>query len=125
MIQMIIMHRTNARCSAAQIERARRHLHAGTAFYSITHVPRDEHGALLRSIAGWLKPGGRFLASFGVTPLNGWQDDWLGTTMFFSHHGADETRRLVLDAGLLLEREMCSNRTTRTRSFFGSQPRKP
>jgi SAM-dependent methyltransferase len=98
---------------------------AGTAFYSITHVPRDEHGALLRSIAGWLKPGGRFLASFGVTPLNGWQDDWLGTTMFFSHHGADETRRLVLDAGLLLEREMCSNRTTRTRSFFGSQPRKP
>ena len=74
---------------------------AVSAFYSITHVPRDEHGGLLRRIAGWLKPGGRFLASFGVTPLNGCQDDWLGTTMFFSHHGADETRRLVLDgAGL-------------------------
>lgn len=114
---------TGVDVSAAQIERARRNLpqarfiqadmtaielplcsfDAVSAFYSITHVPRDEHGVLLKRIAGWLKSGGRFLASFGVTALDGCQCDWLGTTMFFSHHDADETKRLVLDAGLLFE----------------------
>lgn len=31
---------------------------AVTAFYSITHVPRDEHAALLKRIRTWLKPSG-------------------------------------------------------------------
>ncbi len=76
---------------------------AVSAFYSITHVPRDEHAMLLKRIAGWLKSGGWFLASFGVTALDGCRSDWLGTTKFFSQHNADETKPLVLDAGLLLE----------------------
>ena len=28
------------------------------AFYSISHVPRDEHAQLFTRVAGWLKPGG-------------------------------------------------------------------
>ena len=28
------------------------------AFYSITHVPREQHALLLRRIASWLRPGG-------------------------------------------------------------------
>lgn len=36
--------------------------------------------------------------------LDNWTGEWLGTTMFFSHHDCDVTKRLVLDAGLLLER---------------------
>ena len=78
---------------------------AVSAFYSITHVPRAEHGDLLKRIAGWLKPGGCLLASFGVTAFEGCQDDWLGTTMYFSHHGSEQTRRLVRKAGFRLERE--------------------
>lgn len=31
---------------------------AVSAFYSITHVPRNEHEALIRRIATWLRPNG-------------------------------------------------------------------
>src|ERR1051325_683674 len=31
---------------------------AVAAFYSVTHIPREEHPVLLRRIANWLKPGG-------------------------------------------------------------------
>ena len=74
------------------------------AFYSITHVPRDEHSALLRRIAGWLISRGRFLESFGETELDNWTGEWLGTTMFFSHYNSDVSKRLVVDAGLVIER---------------------
>ncbi len=30
---------------------------AVTAFYSLTHVPQEEHEELFRRIAGWLRPG--------------------------------------------------------------------
>jgi len=36
---------------------------AVVAFYSLTHVPRDEHLPLLERIRTWLRPGGLFLAS--------------------------------------------------------------
>ena len=39
---------------------------AVVAFYSIIHVPRDEQPGLLRRVAGWLRPGGRFVGNFGT-----------------------------------------------------------
>jgi cyclopropane fatty-acyl-phospholipid synthase-like methyltransferase len=109
--------------SARQIERAKcsvakaRFIHADmmavefppasfdavSAFYSITHVPTEEHAASFKRIAAWLRPGGRVLASFGTTKGD-WSGDWLGTPMFFSHHDPEVTQRLVLDAGFHLER---------------------
>jgi cyclopropane fatty-acyl-phospholipid synthase-like methyltransferase len=77
---------------------------AVAAFYSITHVPRDEHAALLRRIAEWVTSRGRFLGSFGETELDDWTGEWLETTMFFSHYDSDVSKRLVADAGLLIER---------------------
>ena len=77
---------------------------AVTAFYSITHVPREEHAILLRRIAGWLKPNGVFLASFGSRQCADWRGQWLGTEMFFSHYDAETNEGLVRDAGLLVER---------------------
>jgi len=74
-----------------------------SAFYSITHQPRSEHAGLIRQVATWLRPGGRFLASFG-TEEEDWTGQWLGTTMLFSHHGPETTRQLILDTGLRLER---------------------
>lgn len=76
---------------------------AVAAFYSITHVPRVEHAALLRRIAGWLKPGGTFLASLGSGQCADWRGEWLGTEMFFSHYDADTNARLVRAAGLAIE----------------------
>jgi SAM-dependent methyltransferase len=72
------------------------------AFYSISHVPRDEHARLFARIAGWLKPGGLFLVTLGAEDIPDWTGEWLGVPMFFSSHDADENRRLLRAAGLSL-----------------------
>jgi SAM-dependent methyltransferase len=77
---------------------------AVVAFYSMTHVPRDEQAQLLERIRGWLRPGGLFLASMGADDEPGEiEPDWLGVDMYFSHFGAKANRRLVEGAGLLIE----------------------
>ena len=66
-----------------------------TAFYSIIHVPRDEHGPLFERVARWLVPGGLFLATLGSGDDPDWMGEWLGQPMFFSSHDADGNRRLL------------------------------
>lgn len=73
-----------------------------TAFYSISHVPRDAHARLLARVARWLKPGGLLLATLGAEDSLDWTGEWLGVPMFFSSHDADENRRLLRGAGLSL-----------------------
>jgi SAM-dependent methyltransferase len=78
---------------------------AVVAFYSLTHVPRAEHAALFGRIRSWLRPGGLLVASLGVEDApDEVEADWLGVDMFFSHFSARVNRRLVTDAGLLIER---------------------
>jgi SAM-dependent methyltransferase len=78
---------------------------AVVAFYSLTHVPRDEQAQLLERIRAWLRPGGLFLASMGADDEPGdVEPDWLGVDMYFSHFGARANRRLVEGAGLVIER---------------------
>ena len=73
------------------------------AFYSLTHLPKSEHALMIGRVAKWLRPGGRFLANFGAADGD-WSGEWLGTTMFFSHHDPEMTKRLVQGAGLRLEK---------------------
>ncbi|MEU5848639.1 class I SAM-dependent methyltransferase [Saccharopolyspora shandongensis] len=75
---------------------------AVTAFYSITHLPRDEHAALFARIARWLRPGGHFLATLGCGETDGTVDDWLGVPMFFSSFDAQRNRELLEEAGFAL-----------------------
>ena len=113
---------TGVDSSFGQIERARRNvpkahfIHADmtsvqfpaevfdavSAFYSITHVPRIEHAALVQRIATWLRPNGLFIAGFGSTAED-WLGEWLGTPMFFSHHDPEEAKQLITYAGFRLE----------------------
>ena len=80
-------------------------LDAVVAFYSLTHVPRAEHAALFGRIRSWLRPNGVFIASLGVEDSpDEIEADWLGVDMFFSHFSARVTRRLVTEAGLVMER---------------------
>jgi SAM-dependent methyltransferase len=76
------------------------------AFYSIIHVPRDEHGALLRSLFELLGNGGRLLAVLGARAWEGAEDDWLGlgATMWWSHWDAETELRLVREAGFRIIR---------------------
>jgi SAM-dependent methyltransferase len=78
---------------------------AVVAFYALTHVPRAEHAALFGRIRTWLRPGGLFLASLGVEDSpDEIEADWLGVDMFFSHFSARVNRRLIAEAGLIVER---------------------
>jgi SAM-dependent methyltransferase len=77
---------------------------AVVAFYSIIHLPRDQHAGLFRRIAGWLKPGGIFAASFGTRDVEGEvEDDWLGVRMYSSSHDPATAERLLLDAGFCIQ----------------------
>lgn len=71
-----------------------------TAFYSISHVPREEHAALFERVVRWLTPGGFFLASLGADNSPDWTGEWLGVPMFFSSYDADTNRQLLETAGL-------------------------
>jgi SAM-dependent methyltransferase len=117
-------HVTGVDISATQVELARRNVPAATflqadmtalafepesfdavvAFYSLTHVPRDDVPPLLARVRDWLRPGGTFLASFGVEDDPGTiEEDWLGVDMYFSHFSAKKNRRLVAEAGLVVD----------------------
>jgi len=71
-----------------------------TAFYSIIHLPRDEHGRLLRRIARWLRPGGGLIANLGTTGGDSFTEDWLGVPMYWSSWDQRTNRRLLEAAGL-------------------------
>ncbi len=71
------------------------------AFFSIIHMPRDEHTAVIRSIARWLRPGGLVVASLPCRPGKvGYEEDWMGAPMFWSGFGAEVYTTLVAEAGL-------------------------
>jgi SAM-dependent methyltransferase len=80
------------------------HFEGVAAFYSIIHVPRADHGAVLRRVAQWLRPGGVFLGSFGTSDTSaGYEEDWLGEPMFWSSFEPDKTTDLVESSGLAVE----------------------
>lgn len=73
-----------------------------TAFHAISHLPRETHARLFERVAGWLVPGGLFLASLGANDSPDWIGEWLGQPMFFSSFAADVNRRLLVQAGFEL-----------------------
>jgi cyclopropane fatty-acyl-phospholipid synthase-like methyltransferase len=91
------------RADMAMVEFAPESFDAVLALYSLTHLPKSEHASMIERLSRWLRPGGKFLANFGAAEGE-WSEEWLGTTMFFSHHHPEMTKRLVQDAGLRLQR---------------------
>ena len=78
---------------------------AVAAFYSIIHVPREEHAELFRRIAARLRPGGVLLAALGTRDVSAdYQEDWLGAPMYWSSHEPQTALRAIEEAGLAVER---------------------
>lgn len=73
------------------------------SFYAVEHVPREHHAELFRSFRCWLRPGGRLLFTVEARGTHEAVGEWLGTPMFFSQFGPDETIELVRDAGFAVE----------------------
>lgn len=78
---------------------------AVASFYAFNHVPRELLAPLLGRIRGWLTPGGRLLAAFGVSDLAGWTGEWLGAPTFFSSFPPEVNSRLLGEAGFTIERD--------------------
>lgn len=85
--------------SALDVEFPPQSFEAAVSFYTIEHMPRETHAALLRSVADWLVAGGWFLITFEVSDEPGTVGNWLGVPMFFSHYDAETNKRLIQEAG--------------------------
>ena len=106
---------TGVDISLAQIQRARQNVPTGTflhadlaavtfpsatfdavvSFYTLEHLPREEHAAIVQRINDWLKPGGFLLLATEANETPGVVSTWLGVPMFFSSYDANTVLRLV------------------------------
>jgi SAM-dependent methyltransferase len=82
-------------------------LDAVVSFYALIHLPLDDQLPLLRRVAGWLRPGGLFVATAGHKAWTGYKENWLGggAPMWWSHADAATYRSWITQAGLAIERE--------------------
>lgn len=72
---------------------------AATAFYSIFHVPREEHPALFRRIHDWLKPGGYLLCLLPHDDEETYIDDFFGSTMYWSGYALKDYLQILNHIG--------------------------
>ena len=78
-------------------------LNAVVAFYSVFHLPREEHPELFRRIYDWLQPGGNLLCT--LTRLNEeayTEDAFFGVTMYWSNYGLEEYKEILTRVGFKL-----------------------
>lgn len=68
------------------------------AFYSLFHVPKEEHLQILTGFHGLLRGGGILLFNSGRSAWEG-IEDFHGAEMFWSHPDRAVTRQMVIDAG--------------------------
>ena len=81
---------------------------AVVAFYSIFNLPLADQPALIGRVAGWLAPGGRFLAMVGKHAWTGVEKDWRGVPgvrMYYSQADIGTYRGWFAQAGLTIEAE--------------------
>jgi cyclopropane fatty-acyl-phospholipid synthase-like methyltransferase len=76
---------------------------AAVAFYSIFHLPREEHEELLRRVHRWLVPGGHLLATVARSREAAYMEDaFFGVTMYWSNWGRADYDRMLVEIGFEL-----------------------
>ncbi len=80
---------------------------AVVSFFALIHLPLEDQLPLLRKIAGWLRPGGLFVATTGYWAWTGYEENWLdgGAPMWWSHADVATYRSWLDQAGLSIDRE--------------------
>jgi len=78
--------------------------YAVAAIYSLIHIPRDEQVELIKKIYGWLRPDGYFVAAMGTHPARQeYDEDFLGTRMYWSSFDSNTNLELVKQAGFTIQ----------------------
>ncbi len=113
---------TGVDISGAQIERARKNVPGGrfiqgdigslrlppasfdavVSFYTLEHLPRQEHRSILARIHDWLRPAGYLLISMEAAETAGVIGEWLNVPMYFSCFDPETLQRMVQQAGFVL-----------------------
>ena len=96
------------------------------SFFAIIHVPREEHAALFGRMRTWLRPGGMALLSLGTSDNpSGFEPDWHGAPMAWSHFDADTSIKLLREAGFDIDwseiEEFGAGRTSLIRDCLGGR----
>lgn len=74
---------------------------AVVCFYALFHLPRGQHGTILRTIHSFLPTGGILLITMGDKPFEGFTD-FYGVQMWWSQWGPTKNRELVQAAGFTI-----------------------
>jgi SAM-dependent methyltransferase len=70
------------------------------SFYTIIHIPREEHKGLLQSFHRILKAGGLVLLCMGAGDLpQGIEENCFGATLYWSHFDAETNLKMMADCG--------------------------
>jgi SAM-dependent methyltransferase len=89
------------------------------SFYTIIHIPRNEHRSLLWNFHRMLRPGGLVLLCMGAGDLpQGIEEDCFGTRMYWSHFDAETNLKMMADCGF---RIIWSKTITEQPAFGGGQ----
>ena len=89
---------------AGSVEFAASSFDAVVSFYTLEHIPREEHETILQRIHQWLAPSGLLLISMEAGDYKGLFGEFLGVPMYMSCFDPETTKQLVNRAGFdLLE----------------------
>ena len=78
---------------------------AVVAFYSVFHLPREEHAILFKRVRDWLKPGGYLMCTLNHYSESAYtEDDFFGVTMYWSNYGLRDYLEILTDLGFSILR---------------------
>jgi cyclopropane fatty-acyl-phospholipid synthase-like methyltransferase len=84
---------------------------AVVSYYTIFHLPREEHPVLFERIRRWLKPGGFLMATLTRHAEAAYtEDDFFGVTMYWCNYGLEDYLQIIASQGYhLLEAAVISH----------------
>ncbi|MDP3953218.1 MAG: class I SAM-dependent methyltransferase, partial [bacterium] len=82
-----------------EIEKGEYEVDAVVSFYAIFHTDREKHSEIFKKINSFLPKGGLILVTMGGGGYEGTEKDFYGTTMSWSHYGAEKNKEIIEEAG--------------------------
>ena len=72
------------------------------SYYAIIHIPRGEHASLLANFHRMLRTGGVALLCLGAEDNVDDVDEFLGTSMYWSHYNSGTNLQMLKDCGFTI-----------------------